>query len=720
MRSPLHLRPGPAPAGSIPRPGRRTWLLARVLPVLMLAAVSLVGLGTGVAAASGFDCKDVPSPEFPNEVVETTFDSSSANRTPLESGSGTGYESYGWAGLKWHIYDLGCGEDLVRAPGAVNDTTLGNAFLTIGKSLAAAAFWLDDQTKTSRDAAEAGVTSALEQFDRIVYSISDGMRSVYGQWLGIALTVVAVIVLWKSLKADTAAVTRTSAIAAAGLMLGALMVGAPQKAVQVADDTFGSLITDTQDQIFSVQFGGGPDGGTLVGGPTDPRNVLIDRIFLPDWRTGWFGTNYDPADTAKLGPKLRDSLAFSYEEQQRVKNDPDAQAELAEQKADTFREIVSSLESDHQLSYYQFQGKDSGRTSTGFIGMVKLAMPSMLWIGASILKIAALLAIRFAILFAPLWVPFAMIGGGWLARILRMLATAYLWGVAGAVIVALYLMALVQLYVNDSGQVDGSWRLWFMVLLTVVCWAIMRPFKRVGQTFTQNSSSMINRKTREAKRSLKTTAFTAAGAALGGPGGAIAAKAGERMTRRNRGDDELETQAAIGARPEGRGLNNRRQQALTQAQAEARASRTERLGRGADRAADRDARIAGIAAIAGRDLERGENPLGDKDTERAITSGAAAWKRLGKEEAESRRQERRARKEPLHTSVGQRWDGGDRSAIAPMQVYTPTRHREPAHATRGSRHGALRGERPTTPPPSRPRVWNAPTPAAPAPRARYL
>ncbi|WP_085470820.1 hypothetical protein [Rhodococcus rhodochrous] len=712
----------PAPSLSVRDVRRPAGLVTRVLVVLMLAAVTLIGIGTGTAAASGFDCTDVPSPEFPNETVETTFDSSSANRPPIEGGGGTGYESYGWAGLKWHTYDLGCGEDLVRAPGAVNDTTLGNTFLTIGKSLAAAAFWLDDQTKTGRDALDAGVTSALEQFDRIVYSISDGMRSVYGQWLGIALTVVAVIVLWKSLKADTAGVTRTSAIAAAGLMLGALMVGAPQKAVQVADDTFGSLITDTQDQIFSVQFGDGPVGGTLVGGPTDPRNVLIDQIFLPDWRTGWFGTNYDDADTAGLGPKLRDALAFSYEEQERVKNDPDAQAELAEQKADKFREIVTSLEADHQLSYYQFQGKDSGRTSTGFIGMVKLAMPSMLWIGASILKITALLAIRFAILFAPLWVPFAMIAGGWLARILRMLATAYLWGVAGAVIVALYLMALVQLYVDADGQVDGSWRLWFMLLLTVVCWAIMRPFKRVGQTFTQNSSSMVNRKTREAKRSLKTKAFAAAGAAIGGPGGAIAAKTGDRLTRRNhRDDDELEAKTAISTRPEGRGLNNRRQQALAQARAQARTSRTEHLGRGADR----DARIAGIAANAGRDLDRGANPLDAKDTERAVTSGAAAWKRLDKDEAEDRRRERQARKELLTASVGQRWDGGDRSAIAPMKVYTPTRPRESAHAatsagTRESPHATLRDERSTGTTPSRPRVWNEPTPDGPTPRDRYL
>jgi len=233
---------------------------------------------------------------------------------------------------------------------------------------------------------------------------------------------------------------------------------------------------------------------------------------------------------------------------------------------------------------------------------------------------------------------------------------------------------------------------------------------------------MVNRKAREAKRSLKTKAFGAAGAALGGPGGAIAVKAGERVTRRNRGhDDEVET-TSTGFRPEGRGLNNRRQQALAQARAEARTNRTEPLGH----EADRDARISGIAASAGRNLDRSKKTLGDKDTERAVTSGAAAWKRLDKDEAKNRRRERHARTELLTANVGQRWDGGDRSAIAPMKVYTPARPRESAHATstgtssRESRNAVLRGERSTGSMPSRPRVWNAPTPDGPFPRDRYL
>lgn len=676
----------------------------------MLAAVSLIVLGGGVASAGGFDCKDVPKPEFPNEVIETNFDSTSADRP---SGGGTGYQTYGWAGLKWHTYDLGCGADLVRAPGAVGDTTLGNTFMTIGKSMAAAAFWLDDQTKTGQAAAAAGVDSALEKFDQIVFSISKGMRGIYGQWIGIGLVVVAAIILWKALKADAAGVTRTTAFAAAGLALGALMVGAPQKALEVADDTFGSLITETQDNIFSVQFG--DDGSTLSGGASDPRNVLIDKIYLDDWRKGWFGQNYPETDPAKLGPKLRDSLAFTYDQQNDVKDDPKAQSKLAEEKADKFRDIVKDLETDYGLSYHQFQGKDSGRTSIGFMGMLKLAMPSLLWIGASILKLVALLAIRFAVLFAPIWIPIAIAYGGWLSRVMRMLASAYMWGVAGAVIVALYLMALVQLYVNSNGMVDGSWRLWFMVLLTVVCWAIMRPFKRMSQTFSQNSASMINRKARSAKKSIKRKAFDAASFAVGGPTQAIAEKATERFARRRPYDGVAEDQGDSVApltRPEGRALNNQRQQALTQSRAAARKAqaggRAGRLGQAAGQAAERDARIAGIAAVASREAARGKGGIDSKDADRAIKSGAAAWKRFDQEEADTKAQERRARKELLSASVGQRWDGGDRSAIAPMKVYTPTRG-QGGHAAAAAPVAPAR--RSPIKPASGARVWNASTPS---------
>ncbi|WP_225730963.1 MULTISPECIES: hypothetical protein [unclassified Nocardia] len=663
------------------RDARRHGLLGRLARVIAVAALIVFGqLGPGspIAAAGGFDCKDVPMPEYPKAAFPAKLDSSSANRPAPSGEHPTGYQSYGWAGLRWYTYDLGCGSDLVRAPEAVADTKLGNTFLTTGKSMAAAAFWLDDQTKTGQAARKAGIEPALAQFDKIVKSVSHGMLGVYGIWLGVGLMAATAVMLWQALKANAAGVTKTAAVAAAGLALGALMVGAPAKAIEVADETFGSLITETQDQMFSVSFGD-DGGGTLAGGANDPRNVLLDRIFLDDWRQGWFGANYDDSQN-QLGPKLRESLAFSYIEQEQITADPAVQDRLVQQKERIFRdEIVKPLES-HNLSFYTFQGKDSGRSGIGFMAMIKLGLPSILWIGASILKLTALLAIRFAILFAPVWVPLAVAHGGALMRVCRMLATAYLWGVAGAVIVALYLMALVQLYVTDNGSVDGSWRLWFMVLLSAVCWFIMRPFKRISQTFTQNHASVLNRKARTTQHSLKRQFLRGIAGAVGGPGAAVAEEAVGGMRKASRrGGGDLDTDSVSPIRSEGKGLASRRNDQVNQARTQARKELMNRDRVGSS--SERDARIAGIAASASSDAARGDQrgkqgQVDDTDAARAAEAGVAARQRLDQEAAETGKDNRRELARAA--SVSQRWDGGEGSIIAPMRVYTPARGKNTA------------------------------------------
>jgi len=653
-----------APALSVPA------RLVRLLAVFAVLVISLVGPQVGTAQAGGFDCKEAPSPQFPNAVFPTVFDSNSATEPP-HNGSPTGYQTYGWAGLRWYTYDLGCGEDLVRAPGAVADTATGNAFLTVGESLAAIAFWLDDQTKTGAEAAQAGITPALDQFDKIVASIANGMAGVYGKWLGLALMCAAVVILWNALKANTSGVTKTVMLSAAAVMLGALMIGAPQKAMDVADETFGQLITGTQGEVFAA-----------AGLETDPRNVLMDKILLPDISKGWFGPNFDesgvPPDE-QLQPKLRNSLAFTYDEQERVKGDSEAANKLAEEKADQFTDGIIKPLSSQNLSYTQFQGKDSSRTSTGFLAMVKIGLPSILWSGASILKIIALLAIRFAILFAPMWIPFVALSGGFLERVMRMIGTAYLWGVAGATIVALYLVALVKLYNDDNGAVDGSWRLWFMVILSLICWFIMRPFKRMSSTFRQNSASMLNRKAVRAKSSIKHKALDAASFAVGGPAASMAEKAVGAF-KRSRDTDSDEVPAV---RPEGKGLVARRELDSDKARAAARAASDRLPGASLGRDRERDARIAGIAAASGTaaalrpksgisssGLDSASDNATDEDTDFALRRGREEYSRI---DAEAREIEgRTVDRVPDRPTVSERWDGGNNSSIAPMRVFTPS------------------------------------------------
>jgi hypothetical protein len=218
------------------------------------------------------------------------------------------------------------------------------------------------------------------------------------------------------------------------------------------------------------------------------------------------------------------------------------------------------------------------------------------------------------------------------------------------------------------------------VLLSVVCWSAMRPFKRMTQTFTQNNASMVNRKARGAQKSMKRKLFETGSFVAGGPASAIAEKAAERFARRGGRDLDDNDTSVTPVRPEGRGLNNRRRQELAESRAGARKNllsqqlgRGDRLGSTRRDTEDRDARIAGIAAVASSDIAKGRNKLSDRDTDRALLAGTSAWRRLDKDEAEAQRQERRARRELATASVGQRWDGGDGSTIAPMRVYTSHR-----------------------------------------------
>ncbi|MDV6305734.1 hypothetical protein R3P93_24525, partial [Rhodococcus cerastii] len=120
-------------------------------------------------------------------------------------------------------------------------------------------------------------------------------------------------------------------------------------------------------------------------------------------------------------------------------------------------------------------------------------------------------------------------------------------------------------------------------------------------------------------------------------------------------------------------------------------------------------------AVASRDIARGKGGVDDRDADRAIRSGAAAWKFFDQNEADNRVQERRARRELLTASVGQRWDGGDRSAIAPMKVYTPTRgQRGRSRATASSPHRSPVKASPNA------KVWNAAVPARTTPEDRYI
>ena len=88
------------------------------------------------------DCKESPTPDMPGHGIAGFFSQRPATlpaeEDPFVAGSSTTiYEQYGYSGLRWHTYDLGCGPDAMRQPDAVIGTAVSNWIMQLPIALTA-------------------------------------------------------------------------------------------------------------------------------------------------------------------------------------------------------------------------------------------------------------------------------------------------------------------------------------------------------------------------------------------------------------------------------------------------------------------------------------------------------------------------------------------------------------------------------------------------------
>ena len=161
-----------------------------------LGAVSVVTAPNVVAAPQGGvsivrslpgipgvpDCKDAPIPERPGMGLPGALDPEPdplpAAGDPFAQNPSTSiYEQYGYAGLTWHTYDLGCGGS-VRDPAAATDTMIGNVLLSCAVWLTAATNGLHNKV--------ADPASYMGPLDDVVETVTtrlhDSIWSPWGPW----------------------------------------------------------------------------------------------------------------------------------------------------------------------------------------------------------------------------------------------------------------------------------------------------------------------------------------------------------------------------------------------------------------------------------------------------------------------------------------------------------------------------------------------------------
>ena len=162
--------------------------------IVVLLLGWLLGLGAPASASPAIpgipDCKDAPAAQLPGYGLPGFLDGKPdplpAQGDPFTKNPTTSvYEQYGYAGLTWHTYDLGCGGDL-RDVNASTDTMIGNATLAFATWGVAGANGLHNKIAHPSD--------YMAPLGDVVTAVSTRIKdAIWSPWGGAALLGVVVL-----------------------------------------------------------------------------------------------------------------------------------------------------------------------------------------------------------------------------------------------------------------------------------------------------------------------------------------------------------------------------------------------------------------------------------------------------------------------------------------------------------------------------------------------
>ena len=404
-------------------------------------------LGTP-AFAQSLECKEAPEPDRPGTGLVGSLD-------PPTYGvgePGSVYYEVGYSGMVWHNYDLGCAGTAFN-PASTTDTWLGNQAFNVAKFGVGGVNWAHYLISGGGD--------LLAPLDAVIRDATSAMyEAVFTTWIGPALVVLSVILLVLAVRGDLARQAQRTAFALAALMVGSAAYLTPVDWAKAADGLLLNGVTQMQEGFLS-QVGLG-DRDTL---PT----VLVDRVVYDNWLRGEFGSPEVP-QAQQLGRDLLRAQTFTKAE---VAEGRDTAA-LAEQKKTDFGTLAGQMGD----RYTYFQGKSGSRIGVGVLAVIQAACIALFQLLSKVLVLTALLLLRLMVMTAPAIAVVAVLKPEILPALLRVAGAAIVNTIVVGALAGLHALLVVTLFRPGSG-VD----LWLALLVTgvvtVVLWAVARPFRRL-------------------------------------------------------------------------------------------------------------------------------------------------------------------------------------------------------------------------------------------------
>jgi hypothetical protein len=402
------------------------------------------------------------------------------------------YEQYGYAGLRWNTYDLGCGPDLARSPDAAIGTAVANWIIALPKAAVAA---------TGAVISAAFAPDFLGVFDPLISNVVDTLRhAVFEQWAFVVMAALGVLLMWRARQASLASAAGAIGWALLVMVLVTMVFRWPLVAGHAADETVTSTLGAVTGGLNDKAPGAARDAGT------EATAGMHEALLYQSWLGGTFGdANSDVAK--KYGPVIFDATALTWGEAQILKTDPDAGKKIIEAKEKKFEDAASKIKDADPDAYDYLTGRRSD-TRVGYAmlaGLATLCAVPFLFV-AGLLVLGALIIVRFGVMLFP---AFATLGlfptmrtlvTGIGSTVVSALINAMVFGI-GAAVTVLGMGVLLSPATGTPPWLD----IILMLLLTIVMCVALRPFRRLTQMVSSRTNHFAT-----ASGGVSTTARTAA------------------------------------------------------------------------------------------------------------------------------------------------------------------------------------------------------------------
>ncbi len=457
---------------------RRLVSLALLLGTFVLLVGTAPASAVGVAAFPGLDCTESPTPDMPGDGITAFFEKAPdplpQQEDPFASGAKTTiYEQYGYAGLRWHTYDLGCGPDAARNPDAVIGTSLSNWVLNIPVSLSAL---------TSSVTAAAFQPSFMNVFDPAVQQISKALhRSLFATWVPAVIALLGLLVLLKARRAALATTAAAAGWALIVVLLATAVFRWPLEAGHAADQT----VTGSLGAVVNKIDGAHTDVPPAVAVSSN----IQESLFYHSWVAGTLGSTDSPT-ARKYGSRLFKAQALTWREAYVVRHDQARGKRIIETKKDEWKSLASRVKAADPVAYENLTGKRSDNR-VGYALLSTLgafaALPFLL--AAVLLLLGSFVVVRLAVMLFPAFATLGVFpaGRGLVTGIGRTvgaaLVNAVIFGIGAAVTIR-----VIGVILDPGAHLPGWLTLVLMPLFGLTMWIALKPFRRLTAMVSPNSN----------------------------------------------------------------------------------------------------------------------------------------------------------------------------------------------------------------------------------------